>query len=96
MENISAEVIVAIIGIAGGFLATILATVWRLAVLSTRIERNEHSVKLAHERIDKYSSKAESSMEEIRQQVLAIIQAQARIEEKVGFLLDAMAKITYR
>jgi len=92
MENIGAAEIIAILGLLGGFVTTVFVIVWRIAILSTKIERNECSAKLAHERIDKYSGKHETSIEEIRQQISSIVQTQVRIEEKIGFLLEARTK----
>jgi len=76
----------------GGFVITILTFVWRTAMMAAKIQRVEDTAKLAHERIDKYSGKSENSIEELRQQILTVIQVQTRIEEKVSFLIEARAK----
>jgi len=79
-----AEIIVAIVG----FGITILTFVWRMAVLSTKIHKNEDAIAAAHARLDKYINKHEGNVEELRQQIHMMIQTQIRIEEKLSFLID--------
>jgi len=86
--ELGAEALAAI----GGLVITIITFVWRTAMMAARIQRVEDTARLAHERIDKYSGKSENSIEELRQQILTVIQVQTRIEEKVSFLIEARAK----
>ena len=89
------EVIVAIIG----FGITLLTFVWRTAVLTTKIHKNEESIKAAHARVDKYVEKHNANVEkhnanveELRAQIHVILQSQARIEEKISFLVKDLEK----
>jgi len=66
----------------------ILGFVWRMAILTTRICKNEEAIKAAHTRLDKYVSKHESLIEEMKSQINAMLQTQVRIEEKLSFLID--------
>ena len=79
------ELIVAIVG----FGITVLTFVWRVAVLSTKIHKNEDAIAAAHTRLDKYINKHENSIEEMKNQINAIVQTQVRIEEKLSFLIDS-------
>jgi hypothetical protein len=72
----------------GAIVIAVLGFVWRIAVITTRICRNEDAIKAAHTRLDKYVSKHESSIEEMKSQINAIVQTQIRIEEKLSFLID--------
>jgi len=67
----------------------ILGFVWRMAVITTRICRNEDAIKAAHTRLDKYVSKHESSIEEMKNQINTMLQTQVRIEEKLSFLIES-------
>jgi len=66
----------------------ILGFVWRMAVLTTRICRNEDAIKAANTRLDKYVSKHEILIEEMKNQINTMLQTQVRIEEKLSFLID--------
>jgi hypothetical protein len=79
-----------IIAIAG-FLITIGTIIWRLAVITTKIHKNEESIKRAHERIDKYVEKFETAFEELKREINNIVQTQTRIEDKVTYLLESAA-----
>lgn len=76
----------------GGFAATILTFVWRIAVITAKIQKNEDTAKAAHARLDRHVEKHETAVDEIRQQISNIAMTQIRIEEKVGFLLEEKAK----
>jgi len=64
----------------------------RSTFLTSKIEKNETTAKIAHSRLDKYVEKYESSIEELRHQIHAFAQTQARIEEKLSFLIEANKK----
>ena len=72
-----------------GFGITVLTFVWRVAVLPTKIHKNEDAIAAAHARLDKYINKHENSIEEMKSQINAIVQAQIRIEEKLSFLIES-------
>jgi len=93
VENIGVVEILTILGFLGGFLATIATLIWRLAVLTTKIDKVERTGKLAHTRLDKYVEKHESSFDELRQQVNMILQVQSKIESKLSLLLDGKVKL---
>ena len=93
METIGVVEIVAILGFLGGFLATLAALIWRLAVLATKVDKIERTGKLAHTRLDKYVDKHESSFDELRQQVNMILQVQSKIESMLSLLLDGKVKL---
>jgi len=85
-----------------GFIVTVMTFVWRMATLAAKIQRNEDkhdkmesSLKRAHDRLDEYSKKHDSSLEEMRQQISSISEAMARIEEKVTFLANRENGIRY-
>ena len=80
--------IIAALGLAGGFLVTVVTVAWKMSALAGRVEKNESSARLAHERLDKYVLKHESAIEELKQRVNSILQTQVRIEEKLSFLID--------
>jgi len=85
----SIEIVLIALGLLGGFSATIATIIWKMATLASRIDKNENTTKIAHERLDRYVNKYESSIEELRQQIQTFMQTQARIEEKLSFLIDA-------
>ena len=93
MENIGVVEILTILGFLGGFLATVATLIWRLAVLTAKVDRIEHTGKLAHTRLDKYVTKHENTLEELRQQISTIIQVQSKIESKLTLLIDGKVKI---
>jgi len=73
----------------GAIVIAILGFVWRTAVITTRICRNEDAIATLNTRLDKYVNKFESSIEEMKNQINTIVQTQARIEEKLSFLVDS-------
>ena len=81
-----------IIAIAG-LLITIGTFIWRVAVLTTRIQKNEDANKAAHVRIDKFTDKYEGSIKNIEHQILTLIQVQTRIEEKLSFIIEGKIKV---
>ena len=80
--------IVTILGLLGGFVVSVISVVWKLSTLASKIEKSDNTAMKAHERLDKYVSKHENAVEELRQQINTIIQVQTRIEEKLSFLID--------
>ena len=86
------EIILVALGLLGGFSITIATIIWKMATLASRIDKNENTAKIAHERLDRYVSKYESSIDEMKQQIHTFMQTQARIEEKLSFLIEANKK----
>ena len=84
----SIEVILVILGLLGGFIVTVVSFVWKISTLAGKIEKNENTAEKAHERLDKYVSKHETAIEELKQQVNNILQTQVRIEQQLSFLID--------
>jgi len=82
------EVILTGLGMAGAFLVTAVTVTWKMSGLASRIEKSDDKADKAHERLDKYVSKHESSIEELRQQINNIVQVQTRIESKVSLLIE--------
>jgi len=86
--QIGVEVIVLSLGLAGGFLATVVTTVWKMSGLASKIDKSEKTAAAAHDRLDKYVIKYETAIDELKQQNLKILQTQSRIEAKVSLLID--------
>ena len=82
------EVILIGLGMAGAFLVAVVTVTWKMSGLAGRIEKSDDKADKAHERLDKYVSKHESSIEELRQQINNIVQVQTRIESKVSLLIE--------
>jgi len=80
--------IVTVLGLLGGFVVSVVSVVWRLSALASRIDKSDSTAIKAHERLDKYVSKHEGSIEELRQQINNIVQVQTRIEAKVSLLIE--------
>ena len=74
--------------IIGTFTITVGGLVWKTAQLAQKIEINEKTTKAAHTRIDKFHEDKTNEMNEVRQQILTIIQSQARIEERILFVIE--------
>jgi len=87
-------VILTMIGMGGVFIATVISVVWKLSQLAGKVEKSDNTAMKAHERLDKYVSKHETAIEELRQQVQMIVQVQTRIESKVSLLIDGKINIT--
>jgi len=80
--------IVTILSLLGGFVVAVISVVWKLSQLAGRIEKSDNTAMKAHERLDKYVSKHENSIDELRQQINNIVQVQTRIESKVSLLIE--------
>ena len=88
MIGIGVVEIITILGLIGGFVATVVTTTWKMSTLAGKIEKNENTAVKAHERLDKYVSKHETAIEELKQQVNNILQTQVRIEQQLTFLIE--------
>jgi len=82
--------------IIGTFAITVGGLVWKTAQLAQRIEINEATLKAAHIRIDKINEDKTGEMNEVRQQILTIIQSQARIEERILFMIEEIKCVKTR
>jgi len=75
------------------FLISIGGLVWKMSRLANTVETNTKDIQKINSRIDKITSERNSEINEIRQQILTIIQSQARIEERIVFLIDEIKTI---
>jgi len=91
MEIGIVEIITAL-GLLGGFTVSVISVVWKLSTLAGRIDKNENTSKLAHERLDKYVQKHENVIEELKQQVNSILQTQVRIEQRLAHIAEHYKK----
>jgi len=72
----------------GAIVIAVLGFVWRMAIMTTRICKNEEAIGAVHTRLDKYVNKHENSIEEMKSQINNIVQVQTRIESKVSLLIE--------
>jgi len=84
----SSEVILIFAGLVGSFIVALISTVWKMSTLANKIEKNESTATKAHERLDRYVSKHETAIDELKQQVNNILQTQVRIEQQLSFLIE--------
>jgi len=79
--DVNVELLIAVLGFAG----SAVAVIWRVALLTAKIERNAEAVKDVNARLNRYIEKLESSVEEQRQQTESIARVLARIEAQMRF-----------
>ena len=75
------------------FLISIGSLVWKMSRLANTVETNSTDIQTINSRIDKITTERTSEINEMRQQILTIIQSQARIEERIVFLIDEIKTI---
>jgi len=71
-----------------GLIITIGSFIWKAALLSAKIEKTEEVANKCHDRLDKYTVKHESEIDELRAEIKNMGLIQARMEEKLNMIID--------
>ena len=72
------------------FVISVAALIWKMAQLANKIEVNEKNIKEYKDNHDNHVSDKNDEVNELRAQIITIIQSQAKIEERINFIIEEL------